>query len=52
MDTIADVGRQDAKARMAASAGDGRGRLIQKQRIIAESFAPGTSVAEVGAVMV
>ena len=32
------------KVRMAAIAGDGRGRLI---RIIAESFAPGASVAEV-----
>ena len=32
---------------MAASAGDGRWSADQKQRIIAESFAPGASVAEV-----
>ena len=32
---------------MAASAGDGLGQSDQKQRIIAESFAPGACVAEV-----
>ena len=31
---------------MAASAGDGLGQSDQKQRIIAESFAPGACVAE------